>query len=430
MVSSKFNRKFFAAVFAAYVFLFSPTTYAADDAPAYVRSATDDDGMPAYIRGNSYENNPPAYVTNKPQVEPPQVETSPVETPLVDTPPIVETPNLEAPPPEGAGLEFLMYNQNGVMAFAIIAAHEYYKVCPVIARNQIQGRATLSGITSNYNDIAMINASYFERDGSIIGMLQIDDTIVSRDDYTRSAIGIKQDGTIVFGQVGYHGVFDIEGKEFPICGVNCDRPKDSIVLYTNQFGASTNTNDSGVELIVRNGVISSVMRGKGNNRIPSDGYIISAQGNAWELFKGVNVGDDIIIDQEVLVKDENFYDAIHIVGAGPRLVKNGQIYVTADEEAFPDDIRVGRAPRSAFGVTKYGDYIFAVVDGRQAHSQGCTLQEWADILINQFGAVDAINLDGGGSAELIVNDNIVNSPSDGQERPVASALMILSKWDR
>ena len=181
-------------------------------------------------------------------------------------------------------------------------------------------------------------------------------------------------------------------------------------------------------MIVRNGVISSVERGKGNNYIPSDGYIISAQGNSRELFKDVKVGDNVILDHELLFDNDNFNDAVHIIGVGPRLVKDGQVYVTADEEYFPDDIRVGRAPRSAFGVTKYGDYIFAVVDGRQAHSKGCTLQEWADILINQFGAVDAINLDGGGSTELIVKKNIVNSPSDGKERPIGSALMILPKW--
>lgn len=416
LVSSKSNKSFLAALFAAYVFLFSPTAYAADDMPSYVRGVTDDDDMPAYIRGNSDNDKPPVYVTQPP------VEKPPIENP-------VETPHENPPPDDGEGLEFLMYNQNGVMAFAIIAAHEYYKVRPVIAENHIQGRATLSRISSNYNEIAMINASYFDHDGSIIGILQIDDTLVSRDDYTRSAIGIKQDGSIIFGQVSYHGVFDIEGNEFTISGVNCSRPKDSIVLYNNLFGVSTNTNDSGVELIVRNGVVSSVMRGKGNNYIPSDGYIISAQGNVRELFQGVAIGDSVILDQEILERDANFSDAIHILGAGPRLVKNGQVYVTADEEHFPADIRVGRAPRSAFGVTKYGDYIFAVVDGRQAHSKGCTLYEWADILINQFGAVDAINLDGGGSSELIVKKSIVNSPSDGKERPVGSALMIIPTWD-
>ena len=416
MVSSKFNRKFFAAVFAAYVFLFSPTTYAADDTPAYVLRGTDDDDMPAYMRGDSDKDNPPVYVDNPP------VE-KPFEKPVEKPPEVVQPPD-----DDGQGLEFLMYNQNGVMAFALIAAHEYYKVRPVIAGNRIQGRATLSQISKNYNEIAMINANYFFPDGAIIGILQIDDTLVGRGDYTRSAVGIKQDGSIIFGKVGYHGIFEIEGKEFTISGVNCERPKDSIVVYNNLFGVSTKTNNYGVELIVRNGVISSVERGKGNNYIPSDGYIISAQGNSRELFKDVKVGDNVILDHELLFDNDNFNDAVHIIGVGPRLVKDGQVYVTADEEYFPDDIRVGRAPRSAFGVTKYGDYIFAVVDGRQAHSKGCTLQEWADILINQFGAVDAINLDGGGSTELIVKKNIVNSPSDGKERPIGSALMILPKW--
>ena len=157
MVSSKFNRKFFAAFFAAYVFLFSPTTYAADDTPAYVLRGTDDDDMPAYIRGDSDKDKPPVYVDNPP------VE-KPFEKPVEKPPEVVQPPD-----DDGQGLEFLMYNQNGVMAFALIAAHEYYKVRPVIAGNRIQGRATLSQISKNYNEIAMINANYFFPDGAIIG---------------------------------------------------------------------------------------------------------------------------------------------------------------------------------------------------------------------------------------------------------------------
>ena len=113
--------------------------------------------------------------------------------------------------------------------------------------------------------------------------------------------------------------------------------------------------------------------------------------------------------------------------ANTALVKNGEVYVTADAEQFPADIRVGRAPRSAVGVTQYGDYIFAVADGRQAHSKGCTLLEWAQILRNSFGAVQAINLDGGGSTELIFKGSLVNKPSDGYERLVGDALTILRK---
>lgn len=416
----KLNQKFLAAVFAAYVFLSPASTYAEDGMPAYISEAPPDVPPPAYITNSPSDNpsndEPPAYITQPP------VNNPPVYNPPIYTPPVTNPTHQK-----GEGLEFRMYNQNGVMAFAIIAAHEYYTVRPVLANERIQDRATLSQMSLNYDEIAMINASYFEPNGSIIGALEIDDMIVGTGEYTRSAIGINPDGSIIFGKVGYYGVATINGASYVICGVDCERPKDSIVLYNSRFGASTNTNQYGVELIIRNGIVTEIARGRGNSYIPYDGYIISAQGEANHLFADVAVGDYVDLQEGLISDNGKFDDAIHIVSVGPRLVANGQVYVTADEEYFPDDIRVGRAPRSAFGVTQYGDYIFAVVDGRQSHSKGCTLQEWASILINQFGAVDAINLDGGGSTELIVNDSIVNIPSDGRERPVGNALMIVDR---
>lgn len=433
------SRKIFAAVFAAYVFLSpaatnaEPSTQISNDVlknSAQVKLAI---GQPPYDSRKKRrtvnepftpdENVQPSYPWQEPEPSYPWQDEP--ATPNENPTPSNEPP--ATPRQEGEGLEFLVYNQNGVMAFAIIAAHENYKVVPVLANNQVKGRATLSQISRNYNDIAMIDANYFERDGSIAGILEINDVIVGRGDYKRSAIGINPDGSIVFGQVSYYGEVIVNGENYTINGVNCGRPANSIILYNNRYGTSTDTNDSGVEIIVRNNVVTNILRGKGNSPIPYDGFVISAHGNAVQNFANVGVGDSVYVQEMAIDDNGNFDDAIHIIGAGPRLVMGGQVYVTADEESFPSDIRVGRAPRAAFGVTIYGDYIFAVVDGRQSHSRGCTLYEWADILVNQFGAVDAINLDGGGSAELIVHDKVVNSPSDGKERPVASALMIVPK---
>ena len=173
----------------------------------------------------------------------------------------------------------------------------------------------------------------------------------------------------------------------------------------------------------------NISRDTGNSYIPPNGFVISAHGTAAESLKSLYVGYKINFDEDYINVEhgDDFNEAIHIIGAGPTLVKDGEIYVTADAEQFPNDIRVGRAPRSAVGITQYGDYIFAVVDGRQAHSKGCTLTEWARILKNHFGAVEAINLDGGGSTELIFKGGLVNKPSDGRERLVGDALTILPK---
>ena len=66
------------------------------------------------------------------------------------------------------------------------------------------------------------------------------------------------------------------------------------------------------------------------------------------------------------------------------------------------------------------------MDGRQADSHGLTLTEWAELL-KKVGARDAMNLDGGGSSDLVVGGEVQNSPSDGSERSVGSALIVVKK---
>ena len=91
-------------------------------------------------------------------------------------------------------------------------------------------------------------------------------------------------------------------------------------------------------------------------------------------------------------------------------------------------------PRTAIGISKTGKkLILVVVDGRQAgYSQGATLEELARIL-KEFGAHQAINLDGGGSSTLVAQGafdrpRLLNSPVNhglpGRQRPVGNHLGI------
>ena len=350
-------------------------------------------------------------------------EPTPPPVEPINPPPVIETPTVD----DGEGLEFLMYNQNGMMAFAIIADHEKYQLKPVLARGQIYGRATVSQMNAP-DAIATINASYFAANGTLYGNTRIDGITAGTTYYIRSAIGIRADGSTIFGRQGYRGVLQFNGNEVVISGVNSDRTANSVIVYNFLYGVTTGTNNSGLELVVDNGEVVNISRGKGDSYIPPNGFVVSAHGTAIEQFNSVSVGDRIIFDEDFINVENgaDFNEALHILGAGPTLIKRGEVFVTADAEQFPPDIRVGRAPRSAVGVTKYGDYIFAVVDGRQAHSKGCTLDEWARIL-KFFGAVEAINLDGGGSTELIFKGSLVNKPSDGKERPVGDALTIVRR---
>jgi len=91
-------------------------------------------------------------------------------------------------------------------------------------------------------------------------------------------------------------------------------------------------------------------------------------------------------------------------------------------------------PRTAVGINKNGRWLILVmVDGRQPfYSQGATFMELAEILMDN-GAYFAMNLDGGGSATMVIagpdgGPQILNSPIDnyipGRERPVANHLGI------
>ncbi|MCB0295737.1 MAG: phosphodiester glycosidase family protein [Calditrichaeota bacterium] len=111
------------------------------------------------------------------------------------------------------------------------------------------------------------------------------------------------------------------------------------------------------------------------------------------------------------------------LSAGPMLLRKGKIRVTADDEVFFGSSIPDIHPRTAAGRTKSGTLILLVVDGRQSASRGVNLQELA-VMMRDLGAVDALNLDGGGSSALVVNNVLLNRPTGGMvQREVMSALV-------
>lgn len=87
-------------------------------------------------------------------------------------------------------------------------------------------------------------------------------------------------------------------------------------------------------------------------------------------------------------------------------------------------------PRTAVGVSYDRKTLYLVVaDGRRAGIPGMTLAELSAFMSARLKACWAINLDGGGSAAMWINDRIVNRPSDGVERKVADHLAVVLKSD-
>jgi hypothetical protein len=125
-------------------------------------------------------------------------------------------------------------------------------------------------------------------------------------------------------------------------------------------------------------------------------------------------------------------DLLH---AGPMLVGGGRSRIREGDDAegfsagsrqFDSDITAGRYPRAALGLSEQ-ELIAVACDGRADDEAGLTMAELAEAMV-ALGAAAAVNLDGGGSASLVVGGRLVNTPREehGIEliggRAVATAL--------
>jgi hypothetical protein len=213
--------------------------------------------------------------------------------------------------------------------------------------------------------------------------------------------------------------------------VNEERSRKA-VLYTSVAGKSTKTS-GGVEFVLEKAAEKKWLplkpgekyparireiRPGGNSRLEKETVVLSlarmpaASGPAEAV-----VGDIVWISTETAPSLKGVQTAI---GGGPELVRDGK--------AQPARVNKSNArhPRSAVGWNEK-EILFVTVDGRQPRlSNGMTLPELAEFLV-KLQCTEAMNLDGGGSAEVWMDGKIMNSPCYGHERSTANALVLVEK---
>ena len=117
-----------------------------------------------------------------------------------------------------------------------------------------------------------------------------------------------------------------------------------------------------------------------------------------EGFAGFNEDNILVVSKSNLTKAQA--EELKIRDGccfGPVLIMNGEVNL----EAYND--KSGFNPRTAIGQRSDGAVIFVCIDGRQAGSLGGT---YADIIniMQEYGAVNACNMDGGSSSVMMYRD--------------------------
>ncbi len=314
--------------------------------------------------------------------------------------------------------------------------HPAVNLLPVHALDKASGKETVSAMARRYGAAAAMNGGYFVVSGPYAGtsqgVYQLNGRVLSSG-ANRSALVLCAEKNYReradIGVVNFRGSLRAaDGARTVITGMNRPRRARDLVLYSDALGPSTLTGANGVEAIVSAARrVESVSDAAGNSPIPPGGWVLSASGPPAEwLRRHLKAGAAVAIDTrlERMPPFDKSCTAEDIIGAGPRLVHSGRIAVAGERFGHA----LVRHPRTAFAVTRRGTFLFVTVDGRQPSSAGMTLPELAVELIG-MGAVEAMNLDGGGSTTIVTRGEIRNSPSDGRERPVSDALLVFSVPD-
>ncbi|HKZ92797.1 MAG TPA: phosphodiester glycosidase family protein [Candidatus Limnocylindrales bacterium] len=266
---------------------------------------------------------------------------------------------------------------------------------------------------------------------------------------TRPTLGIDSAGGARIDDVRVHITMSLPGRKVTkqIHRVNTHRDDIKPVLFTSRFARSTQTAPGGVEVVLSlpdllrpNGVqevrVLDVRRGAGNTPLGLGMAVLSVRGPKNDWVKELRPGQHMRLETTVVRNVNNscggkleaapgWGDTVEAVGGNHFTLRNGAI-AAPSRQVYAASVE--RHPRTNVGVTADGRLLMVTVDGRQpGYSIGVSLAEMGR-LMSSLGAVNAFNMDGGGSTLMAKRSlttgrfGVANRPSDGRQRMATQAL--------
>jgi Phosphodiester glycosidase/SPOR domain len=341
------------------------------------------------------------------------------------------------------------------------------KITPVIANGKIPDKETLTSMSKRKNAIGGINGGYFVMgskdgtEGDLAGVSMVEGKLTSEAVNGRSSfiINEKNNASISTVNTKIH-LASSDGAKKEIDGLNrtpglirgcggigdnetiqpkhdftCSDPSE-LIEYSSAFGIKTPSGDGAEAVINNKGMVTDIRESRGGT-IPFGSTVVAGTGEGADWIKEhIKTDEKVEVKKRTIAKDSKISigEGSGIINGGPRLLQNGQIDIPSTAEGFhqPDNpeffYQFGqrRHPRTVAGIKGDGTILLVTIDGRKpGYSVGANFKESAQLL-KSLGAVDAVNLDGGGSTTMTVHQKMVSSPSDPTgERPIGDGILLL-----
>lgn len=294
--------------------------------------------------------------------------------------------------------------------------HAPVRIRPILASDAFDSLQHISQHAKSSHALAAINANYFKKNGTPLGTLIVDGEWVAGPIYDRVSLGVTKSGRVRVDRVSLAGILETPNQAVPRIWINnINQPRRTgsrLVAYTRRWG-------NFVRLPFEGCLVAVNPRGEITDKstqymtIPYGGYVLSDSKDG--PLSNLAVGD--VVKLTWRPAPNTWSDVQQAVSGGPLLIKDGNVFVDLKDEAF----RAGWTSchikaRTAAGVTNDHHLLLVTVEGSH------TMWDLAKFL-HKLGAVDALNLDGGGSTAMFVNGATVTQ----SKRKVASAIGIFSE---
>ncbi|MCG8346299.1 MAG: phosphodiester glycosidase family protein [Chloroflexales bacterium] len=317
---------------------------------------------------------------------------------------------------------------------------------PALGDGWLAGRYRTSYMAQQNGAIAAVNGDLFSSEGTPQGLMIVNSQVVTAPKYRATFAWSPELGPFI----GYFTrewtwvaeVIAPGRKRAPLHLLNTFCPMGSICLFNHYIRYLNASNNDARVVLDATGEVQSIVQGKAL-KIPRGVQVLQGkgQGAKW-LLQHLEVGDTVDID---ITTDPLLSTYTQAISGGPIILQDGEFVQDClcalrdcseakEKGLFCEDFTTDwkqrhylwvRMPRTGIGFDKERQtLVVAVVDGYQrGYSRGITQEEFADLL-REFGAYTAMELDGGGSSTMVLQDEVVNQPSDETgERYVANALL-------
>ena len=341
------------------------------------------------------------------------------------------------------------------------------KLSSAMARHRTPTKRPIAACNANF---WVVHGSYlanFEM-GSPLGGVVCNDTTVVNDNNTydtwsggpqnNGTAAITHDKTIVMGRVKWSGFINSEKFAQPLEYQNVNRRAvtGEICLYGPPFSRTrafennwvntttkgTNNSDNYYLTFVEGSQwavnapmtlrVDSIVTGKDRRTLGRFDACLTVTGDANKaIMSALEVGDVIQLNSGWMPLDADASvipttQIENLVCGNATIMHNGELTSRNEEDGY----NVSDYSRTCYGTSADGKHFYMLVIDKSAsktygNSLGCNTATACEILRQMCPDVsEMVNMDAGGSAEMLVNGKVINTTTEGTPRGVACGWMV------